>query len=332
MVSSNTPRWRLTTGSPTKRLPRRVPAWFCIVALLAVAAACNSDPAETQTTSSSGVGGTIPDPVPLSIVTWNLRNFVNADQDSDAPFEEIDPGWTQHRAMVGAVLRSIDADILVLQEVEHEAVLGELNDQELDNAYPHVRVIDANDPRGIDVGVMSKIALDQVITHRDDSFPELSNTQGPSYHYARDCLEIHLTFNGRPLALLGVHYKAKQDDDPLKRLAEAQHTRGIADGIFEAGPNTGILILGDFNDVPGSPPYAVTVGQEPDVYRNAAEEVEGADRWTFEYQNTHELVDQQMSNGLLHDRLDPTSVQILHGPEAQAASDHAPLIATYHVN
>ncbi|RLB54360.1 MAG: hypothetical protein DRI90_20290, partial [Deltaproteobacteria bacterium] len=140
------------------------------------------------------------------------------------------------------------------------------------------------------------------------------------------------TFNGRPLVLLGVHYKAKQNDDPHKRLAEAQHTREIADSITEAAPNTGILILGDFNDLPGSPPYVATVGEEPNRYRNAADDVPEADRWTFEYQGAFELVDQQMLNGLLHDRLDPTSVRILHGPEAEAASDHAPLVATYLVN
>lgn len=328
-------RWSVLVAPSLRRRLRF--GWLgpCALAVLLVTAACDSDPGETDTTTSSGggTGGTaLPNPEPLTIVTWNLRNFVNAVEDSDATMETVDPGWVSHRGAVGAVLRSIGADMLVLQEVEHEAVLNELNDEELDGDYDHIRVIDANDPRGIDVGVMSKIALDQVITHQDELFPELSDPDGPKYRYARDCLEMRLTFNGRPLALLGVHYKAKQNDDPQKRLAEAQHTRGIADGISAAAPSTGILILGDFNDLPDSPPYLATVGEEPDRYRNAADEVAQADRWTFEYQNAHELVDQQMVNGLLHDRLDGPSVRILHSPEAEAASDHAPLIATYLVN
>ncbi len=322
-------------GASTRRPPRG--AWLsaCALAVLLATAACDSDPGENQTTTSSGGGAggmVLPDPEPLTVLTWNLQNFVNADYDSDASMETVDPGWVSHRGAVGAVLRSLDIDVLVLQEVEHEAVLNELNDEELDGAYDHIRVIDANDPRGIDVGVMSKIALDQVITHQDELFAELSDLDGPKYRYARDCLEMRLTFNGRPLALLGVHYKAKQNDDPQKRLAEAQHTRGIADGITAAAPQTGILILGDFNDLPDSPPYLATVGQEPDLYQNAADAVAPADRWTFEYQNAHELVDQQMVNGLLHQRLDEASVRILHSPEAEAASDHAPLIATYLVN
>jgi endonuclease/exonuclease/phosphatase family metal-dependent hydrolase len=335
MARSATSRQHRRFGSGSKLLRRPTAAWLATVAILLAAAACDSDPTETNTTSS-GTGGALPDPVPLSIVTWNVQNFVNAVHDSDVSQEEIDPGWPAHRAAVGKVLRSIDAsigtDILVLQEVEHEAVLHELNDLELDSVYSHIRVIDGNDPRGIDVGVMSKVALDPIISHKDESFPELSNANGPTYRYARDCLEMHLTFNGRPLVLLGVHYKAKQNDDPQKRLAEAQHTRGIADAITAAAPNAGVLILGDFNDLPGSPPYEATVGQEPDIYRNAAEAVAAADRWTFEYQGAKELVDQQMLNGLFHDRLDPAAVRILHGPEAQAASDHAPFIATYGVN
>ena len=209
MTHLPSPSWLALLHASLRQRPQA--AWLgrralgvCALAILLVLSACDSDSTETNNTTSSSGGGAggavLPDPEPLTIVTWNLRNFVNEVNDSDAPMEEVDPGWPSHRSAVGAVLRAIDADILVLQEVEHEPVLNELNDDELDGAYDHIRVIDANDPRGIDVGVMSKVALDQVITHQDDTFPELSNQTGPTYRYARDCLEMHLTFNGRPLA------------------------------------------------------------------------------------------------------------------------------------
>jgi endonuclease/exonuclease/phosphatase family metal-dependent hydrolase len=286
-----------------------------------------------STTGSGGAGGVpLPDPVALSVVNWNLQNFVNhLIDDPEATQEQIDSGWATHRQNVGAVLRSLDADLLVLQEVEHQGVLDELNQLELDGRYQQVHVIDANDPRGIDVGVMSKVALDKLVTHKDDSFT-LEGTTSPGYRYARDCLEVHLVHNGRPIVLLGVHYRSKNaPDDPDKRLAEAQRTRAIADAITQGAPATALLILGDFNDVPGSPPYEWTLGSAPDRYQNAADHVPEAERWTFDYNGTLELVDQQMANPRMAELLATASVSIPQSPEVSAASDHNPIKATYMV-
>jgi len=302
--------------------------WLPLLVLL-VATACRSETnGPTTSSGGSGAGGELPDPLPLTVVNWNLFNFYNDEIDDSAQDEAIDPNWTVHRADVGKVLRAIDGDILVLQEVEHEAVLEELDALELDGAYPYIRVIDGNDPRGIDVGIMSKIPLDEVKSHKDESFTK-AGTDSPPYLYARDCLEVHVTYNGRALALLGVHYKAKENDNPDKRLAEAQHTREIADALSAATPQKGVLILGDFNDIPGSPPYLATAGDAGE-FTNSAESVPSADQWTFDYFGTLELVDHQFANPLMAARLD--EIRILHGPEAEAASDHAPVIATYQVN
>jgi endonuclease/exonuclease/phosphatase family metal-dependent hydrolase len=273
----------------------------------------------------------LPEPVPLSIANWNVHNFINDQFDDPAPQEAVDNQWPAHRAAVGNVLNAIDVDILMLQEVEHEAGLEELNDMELSGAYPHITVIDANDPRGIDIGIMSKVPLDDVISHQDESFTK-AGTNGPSYIFARDVLEVHLTVNGRQIVLLGVHFKAKDNDDPDKRLAEAQRTRAIADAITSASPGAAVIILGDFNDLPASPPYLAVTGSAPDAYTNAPQFVSAANQWTFDFNGQLELVDHQMVNPLMAERLEQSTVRIVHGPEVDAASDHAPVIATYQVN
>ena len=308
-----------------------------VVASAVLVAACQpgSDNPDNPTGGHSGTGGSggteLPDPLPLVVCNWNVHNFVNDVNENLAPQEEVDPGWPAHRVATGNVLAAINADVVVLQEVEHVGVLQDLVELELDGAYPYVTVIDGNDPRGIDVGVLSKVPLEQVVTHRDDSFT-VEGTASPAYHYARDALEVHITFNGRPIVLFGVHFKAKENDDPAKRLAEAQHTRVLADAITAAAPGTGILILGDFNDTPGSPPYQATIGSGGDLYSNAADSVAQADRWSFDYQGKLELVDQQMANPLMAERLVPSSVRILHDPEVDPASDHDPVVATYLIN
>ncbi|MBI4706124.1 MAG: endonuclease/exonuclease/phosphatase family protein [Deltaproteobacteria bacterium] len=308
-------------------------AWLAI-------ACCARATGETSAPGSSSAGGggggdgggTPVLPKTLCILNWNVHNLVNDKDDDPAPYEEpvSSAKWEAHRKAAGKVLADIDADIAVLQEIENLAVLDALNDEELGGRYVASALVDANDPRGLDIGVLSKIELGEVKSHKDEDFVKVG-TEGPYYRYSRDCLEVHLEYNGRRLVLLGVHYKAKENDDPDKRLAEAQRTRQIADEIRAADPAAGIVILGDFNDTPGSPAYSWTVGKEPEEYTNAPESVPEKDRWTFNYNGKLELVDQQMSSPVLAPMLDKKQVRILHTDAVEAASDHAPVVACYEV-
>jgi endonuclease/exonuclease/phosphatase family metal-dependent hydrolase len=297
---------------------------------LAVGLGC---PEDAKTTGGGGSGGTggaeLPDPLPLTIATWNVKNFYNDVLDDDADFEEVDPNYAQHRAAIGLVLASLEADIVMFQEVEHDGVLIDLDAVELDGAYPHVAHVDGNDPRGVDVALLSKLPIDAVVSHRHETFPK-QGTNAPLYKFARDVLEVHFTFNGRPLVLLGVHFKAKNDDDPDKRLAEAQRTRAIADQLRADDPERAVLVLGDFNDLPGSEPYLAVVGPASDAFANAADLVSTADRFTFVFNGNEELVDHQMMAPRLTTLLE--SATILHAAEVDAASDHAPLVATYQIH
>lgn len=283
---------------------------------------------------AGGVGGSGPakEPLPLRVLNWNVQNFLNDKDDSAAPEELIvsAAAYSSHRGEIGAVIAAMNPDVAVLQEVENVAVLEDLVATELGGAYSAIAVIDGNDLRGIDVGVISKVPIASLVSHKDDSFP-LNGTQGPEYRYARDCLEIHLDYNGRKVVLLGVHFKAK-DSDPtnaIKRLAEAQHTRAIAEGLEAGDGARAIAVLGDFNDTPGSPPYLAVLGEGDAQWQDAPTHVAAANRWTYDYQGKLELIDHQMSNDRLAAMLDPASVVIRHGADVEAASDHSPVMATY---
>lgn len=303
-----------------------------IAALLAapLPMGCADDDPSTSTGGgggAGGAGGSLPDPQPLTIATWNVQNFFNQVLDDNADFEEVDAGYNGHRIAIGNVVEGIAADVVMLQEVEHDGVLADLNDLELDGAYPHRAHFDGNDPRGIDLAVMSKIPIDAAISHRGETFTK-HGTNAPLYRFARDVLEVHLTFNGRPIVLLGVHYKAKNDDDPDKRLAEAQRTRAIADQLASENPARAVLVLGDFNDLPATPPYLAVEGTS-EMFANAADLVPSADRYTYVFSGQKELVDHQMMSPRLAGTLE--SALILHSAEVAAASDHAPLVATYQI-
>jgi len=275
-------------------------------------------------------GGPPPDPIPFEVMTWNVRNLFNDKNDSSAPQEEIDNNWPQRRAEVGQVLYALETDVIVLQEVENEDVLNQLNTLELDDRYDYITVSEGNDPRGIDVGVLSKYPFDEVVSHADEVFTQSGQTS-PNYRFARDAYEVHMTINERHVVLIGVHFKAKDNDDPDKRLAEAQRTRNIANGIAQNDPTAAIIVLGDFNDVPMSPPYQAVAQPDPS-YDNAALLAPTADQWSYYYSGKQELVDHVMMNPLAAERVDGGQVRIVHGPEAEDASDHAPVIVGFELN
>lgn len=314
---------------------------------LLVAAGCR-DAAETRSpfdvapssgrggaagTAGSDPGGPPPDAAPLAVVTWNTKDFFNDldDTEGDAEIVLSPARYREKREAVAAVIEQLAPDVAVLQEVEHLDVLEDLNRLELGGAYPHAALVEAYDPRGIDVGALSKIPFDKVVSHRDDRFT-LRGTQGPVYTFTRDCLELHLTRNGRKVILLGVHFKSKAPpDNPDRRLAEAQHTRAIADALAAEHPTAAIAVLGDFNDLPGSPPVEAVAGAGRVVFHDVAAAAPPADRWTYDFNGQLELIDHQMANPLLRDMLDPASVQIPHGPSVDDASDHAPVFSVYRI-
>lgn len=284
---------------------------------------------------SGGAGGALPPPKPLSVMDWNTHDYFDTIYDN--PDEGV-PSFADYkgkRAGIGGVIKSMDPDIVMFAEVETKYILDDLNNVELGGAYVDTELFEGNDPRGINVGMISKVKPDKVISHKDDTFPVLG-TNGPLFRYSRDCLEVHFTFNGRHMALLGVHFKAKTaPDDPDKRLAEAQHTRVIADAIVAEDPGAGVIILGDYNDLPGSPPINAVLGAEPALFVDATDVVPAGERYSFVFNGEQQLIDHQMANPLAAAMLDKSTVTIKHGAgvddKTKYASDHAPIFAVYQV-
>jgi len=301
-----------------------------------VGGGASSGPASSSASSGGGEGGGTVEPQAFRLVNWNTRNFVNHLDDSDVSDEETksQAQYNAQRVAVGDVLETLAPDVVVFAELENQAVLDDLADNELGGDWPGRAMSKGNDPRGINVAALSRVPFDDVVTHANDKFP-LDGTTGPNFPYARDCLELHLTWNGREVILLAVHFKAKSDSDPGqadKRLAEAQHTRAIADGLAADHPDAVIGILGDYNDLPGSPPVAAVAGAAPALFTDIAAQAPENDRWTFEFNGTLELIDHQMVDGRFLGMLEPGSVAIEHGGDVNDASDHAPVAATYLIN
>jgi hypothetical protein len=209
----------------------------------------------------------------------------------------------------------MDPDVAILPEVENVAILDEINTKQLGGAYKTAVPL-TNDFRGLDIGILSKVPIDKIVSHTEDSFERLDLAGGKTYTYSRDAVEVHLTVGSRQVILLGVHYRSKGDgnvetDDKDKRAAEAQHTREIADNLAKADPSAAIVILGDFNDLPGSDAVKWTLAGDPKqakVTFSASARLHPSDGQVLvRLQEQEGLIDHQMSIRCSK-LLDPASV------------------------
>src|SRR5206468_11173887 len=89
----------------------------------------------------------------------------------DLQKEPVSAAATENTARVCA---EVEADVQGVVEVENRIALQHFNDQVIPSVggrlYDHVMLIDGNDPRGIDVGLMtrSRFAIASVRRHVDD--------------------------------------------------------------------------------------------------------------------------------------------------------------------
>jgi hypothetical protein len=100
------------------------------------------------------------------------------------------------RANTAQVLRTVNADICSLIEVESRPVLEHFCIDQLPRVkgkfeqYKHLMLVDGNDPRGIDVALASRHPIGWMRSHVDDSF---TTDKGRSEHiFSRDCIELNV--------------------------------------------------------------------------------------------------------------------------------------------
>ncbi|MEZ4232120.1 MAG: endonuclease/exonuclease/phosphatase family protein [Polyangiaceae bacterium] len=293
------------------------------------------------TAQGGAAGGTAKVPTAVRIGTFNVRNLFNDKIDGESWIldePQSTPTTAEYLVKLGAtasIVSRLDADVVMLQEVENREVLDDLAERpEIGRDYPYRHLLPGNDPRGIDIGLLSSLPIESRASHVDDYFGRTDVANGPQYKYARDCVEIHLRVAGRSLILLGVHFKAKSNDDPDKRLAEAQHTRFIADVLAEKDPEAAIVILGDFNDFPGSPPMDAIDGAPR--FESTGRRLPAGDAWSVFSSSTNTgvaLHDDVVANPLLGSYYVQDTASILHDdqlPQNLAdVSDHAPVVGTF---
>lgn len=199
----------------------------------------------------------------FAMMTWNVENLFRPGTSE----LNID-GATYRRKIefLAGVIRSRDVDLVALQEVGGDGPLADL--QAALGADYAQRRIGVADGRGIAVGVISRLPLDDAADIATEPFP--SDTDPALVAGGRGALRIALQVGDLRLHLITAHLKSKlltftrPDGTPafstndeeervrvgaeavLRRTAEA---RTLRRRVNELLPGDAVIVTGDLNDV-----------------------------------------------------------------------------------
>src|SRR5262245_63454142 len=198
-------------------------------------------------------------------------------------------------------------------------------------------LIDGNDLRGIDVGVLTNLPLRNMRSHVDDM-------DGNSRVFSRDCVEYEVILpSGESLWLLCNHFKSKGFGAPAtndtRRKKQAQRVAAILAETFDLTQDF-VVVAGDLNDTPDSDPLSPLLSV-PGLH-NIVAGLPPNDQFTHIFGNEKSQLDYLLVSTPLKDKLDNVTIErrgMFKVPghfqsvtsEANAASDHAAIVAQFAV-
>ena len=194
---------------------------------------------------------------PLTIVADGRDAWVGWVELEREPVDEL---ATRHTAMV---IRDVDAHVMAVIEADNRVALRDFSKVMLGQvgatAYEHVMLIDGNDNRGIDVGLLTRKGydIDGIRSHVDDG-------TATSRIFSRDCPEYTVrTPSGERIVVLVNHLKSKgfgiQAENNQRRREQAETVAKIYRRLRKSGQRN-VAVVGDMNDTPDSNPMKPLVG------------------------------------------------------------------------
>lgn len=219
--------------------------------------------------------------------------------------EPIDENAMRNTARV---MSDLQADVLGIVEAEHRPGLAMFNAKVIPAVggvpFQHIMLIDGNDDRGIDVGIVTRAGhpVGLVRSHVDDRLPDGSPI------FSRDCPEFVVTTpSGKEIVVLVNHFKSKgygsKRAADARRKAQAQRVKEIYEGLIASGRDL-VAVIGDLNDTPDSAPLRPLIADTDlkDVFAHEAFD-DGGYPGTFGLCNASNKIDYILLSPRLFERV-----------------------------
>lgn len=309
---------------------------LALVATLVAFSGCTSPPSsENDASVLEDVGvDTAPDHPAVTIATFNVRRFFDTQCDSNRcganDWEEqlSENGFNNRLDKLSAAIDSLDADVVLLQEIEKQEVLDALA-AEFGGRYPVAELGEVGNVASVDVGVLARGSLVDTKGYRATS--DLQRPDGSHTRFAREFLRVDLDIDGERVIVFSAHFVSKASDDPGRRLAEAQEARRILDRVAAQNDDALVVLGGDLNDTPDSEPLTALTddGGLARVGSDQSLDEVFTYVWNWEKEAIDHLLLASTSAGAYVDG----SARSVHDrePAGLGGSDHGALVATFEI-
>lgn len=208
----------------------------------------------------------------VRIATFNVENLFARYRFSSSqnPETAVRDGWKADsrrfdihtptsKRITAEAINVMRADILALQEVENLDTLKRFRSRFLKRGgyrgrrvYPYLALLDGNDPRQIDVAVLSRLPIVSATT-----WQHIWDSKRRSYVFSRDCLEVDLQMPDDSVLTVYVnHFKSMiggRANTRQRRQRQVRKVKALVKARFgrDAGRHP-FVIVGDFNDYTGT--------------------------------------------------------------------------------
>lgn len=268
----------------------------------------------------------------LTLATYNLSNYGPADRVTNDGFRPAYPKPEAEKRPLRQVIRALNADILVVQEMGPMPYLAELRrDLNAEHcAYDFAELgIAADADRH--VAILSR----RPFVGRPETVDlEYAYFEGRE-HVKRGLLVAVVHTDAGDLTIFGVHLKSRlavRPDDPLSEIRRTAEATAIRDEILRRFPDPAgarFVVLGDCNDGRTSKPVERLLrrGRVEIALLLPAADAQG-ETWTYRYrkEDSYERVDHILVAPELRDSVVGGAALIYGGEGTQAASDHRPVV------
>lgn len=207
-----------------------------------------------------GCSTAIANPKPISFVNWNVQTFFDAETEGSEYDEYKSAGrWSKDKYIIRLnrlceVMRSLNADIYVFEEIENQAVIYDLSNQLVGDTWNnknkwHYACFAKDEGASIGCAVISRFPLKNLKTHSFDV-----RTQKQVQPSVRPLIQVTAEVDGCELTIFVNHWKSKLGDDDSETEEMESETEiwrdwqeaVLSNAILNSGASA-CIICGDFN-------------------------------------------------------------------------------------
>lgn len=257
----------------------------------------------------------------LKFAWWNVKNFFDTTDDlkkDDTIFSKEE--YFKKLNLTAEIIALFKADFVGLCEIENIEILKDLAEK---TDYPFYYLEDGNDPRGIDVALLSKRKV-EYFSNKDLPTPYDSNKD---YKFSRDCPYAFFKEGDKSFYILLTHLKSKARDDgnsEKKRIAQSFGILDVISNIYDKENSEPFLLLtGDFNSYRYSEPMNILEKSGLSIINYAYKKI---DAYTTKYKGKKEDIDYVVFNRRLSEEGKIVSFKVIRNKQIEKISDHYPIL------